>query len=126
MLTSKSFNRYSPHEKQDMKSEALYRLMRALSRADLSQGPKKVWSYMTRTVFCSYLGILSRKYRDVERSFKLAHDALAAQGCSEAKIEQLLGRKAGEKLSFGIARSRWYVYGYKTEAQRKAEAEAAA
>ena len=121
MLSSRSFNRYPPEQKQDMKSEALYRLMRALRKADLSQGPKKVWSYMTRTVFCSYLNVINKMYAEVEKKNKLAHDILAAQGLSEAKIEQLLGRKCGEKYSTGVARSRKYIFDYKTEAQRKAE-----
>ena len=50
-----------------MKSEALYRCMRACRLANLSLGPKKLFSYFTRTVWLAYLTAVMRNYKHIER-----------------------------------------------------------
>ena len=100
-----------------MKSEALYRCMRACSRANLSLGPKKLFSYFTRTVWLAFLRVVMMNYKHIERKNKFIHDELARQGVSEAKIEELLGRKDGKPYSEGRHKNAWYNH-YKTEQQR--------
>lgn len=107
-----------------MQSEALYRCMRACRLANVELGPKKIFSYFTRAVWLAYLTAVMRNYRHIERKNKFIHDELARQGVSEAKIEELLGRKAGQNYSEGRHKDAWYNKRYKTEAKRKAEREA--
>ena len=95
MLSSSSWNRYPNAQKQDMKSEALYRCMIACRRSKLELGPKKIFSYFTRTVWLAFLNVVMRNYKQIERKNKFIHDELARQGVSESKIEELLGRKDG-------------------------------
>lgn len=120
VLSSGCWNRYPPAQKQDMQSEALYRCMRACRLAKLELGPKKIFSYFTRTVWLAYLNVVVRNYKQVERKNKWIHDELARQGVSEAKIEELLGRKDGQHYSENRHAGAWYNC-YKTEAQRKRE-----
>ena len=95
VISSNSWNRYPHAQKQDMQSEALYRCMRACRLARLELGPKKLFSYFTRTVWLAYLTAVMRNYKQIERKNKFIHDELARQGVSESKIEELLGRKDG-------------------------------
>ena len=92
--------------------------MRACSRANLSLGPKKLFSYFTRTVWLAYLTAVMRNYKQIERKNKWIHDELARQGVSESKIEELLGRKAGKPYNESRHKNAWYN-NYKTEAKRK-------
>lgn len=103
-----------------MQSEALYRCMRACRRAKLELGPKKIFSYFTRTVWLAFSNVVMRNYKQIERKNKFMHDELARQGVSEAKIEELLGRKDGQPYSEGRHKDAWYSH-YKTEAKRKRE-----
>ena len=118
MLSSGCWNRYPPAQKQDMQSEALYRCMRACRLANLSLGQKKVFSYFTRAVWLAYLNVVMRNYKQIERKNKFIHDELARRGVSEAKIEELLGRKDGENYSEGRHKNAWYNH-YTPEAKRK-------
>ena len=102
-----------------MQSEALYRCMRACRLAKLELGPKKIFSYFTRTVWLSFLNVVMRNYKHIERKNKFIHDELARRGVSEAKIEELLGRKAGQPYSEGRHRDAWYNKRYASEAKRK-------
>ena len=117
VISSNSWNRYPHAQKQDMQSEALYRCMRACRLAKLELGPQKLFSYFTRAVWLAYLTAVMRNYKHIERKNKFIHDELAKQGVSEAKIEELLGRKGGQKYSEGRHKNAWYNH-YKTEAQR--------
>ena len=98
-----------------MKSEALYRCMRACRLAKLELGPKKLFSYFTRAVWLAFLNVVMRNYKHIERRNKWIHDELARQGVSESKIEELLGRKDGQKYSENRHAGAWYNH-YKTEA----------
>ena len=84
-----------------MQSAALYRCMRACRRANLSLGRKTIFSYFTRTVWLAFLRVVMMNYKQIERKNKWIHDELARQGVSEAKIEELLGRKDGKPYSTG-------------------------
>ena len=95
VMSSNSWNRYPPAQKQDMHSEALYRCMRACRLAKLEFGPQKLFSYFTRTVWLAFLRVVMMNYKQIERKNKFIHDELARQGVSESKIEELLGRKDG-------------------------------
>ena len=117
VLSSSSWNRYPHAQKQDMQSEALYRCMRACRLADLSLGQKKLFSYFTRTVWLAFLNVVMRNYKQIERKNKFIHDELARQGVSEAKIEELLGRKDGKPYSTGRHKNAWYNH-YTTEDKR--------
>ena len=117
VMSSGCWNRYPHAQKQDMQSEALYRCMRACRRANLSLGPKKLFSYMTRTVWLAFLRVVMMNYKQIERKNKFIHDELARHGVSESKIEELLGRKDGENYSEGRHRDAWYNHD-KTEAKR--------
>ena len=117
VMSSNSWNRYPPAQKQDMQSEALYRCMRACRLADLSLGQKKLFSYFTRTVWLAYLNVVMRNYKHIERRNKFIHDELARQGVSESKIEELLGRKDGQNYSEGRHKNAWYNH-YKRSDQR--------
>ena len=101
-----------------MQSEALYRCMRACRLAKLDLGPKKIFSYFTRTVWLAFLSTVMRNYKQIERKNKWIHDELARQGVSESKIEELLGRKDGEHYSEGRHKGAWYNH-YRTEDERK-------
>ena len=114
-MSSGCWNRYPHAQKQDMQSEALYRCMRACRRANLELGPKKLFSYFTRTVWLAFLRVVMMNYKQIERKNKFIHDELARQGVSEAKIEELLGRKDGQKYSESRHKNAWYN-NYKTEA----------
>ena len=120
VLSSSSWNRYPHAQKQDMQSEALYRCMRACRLADLSLAQKKLFSYFTRTVWLAYLRVVMMSYKQIERKNRWIHDELARQGVSEAKIEELLGRKDGKPYSTGRHKNQWYNH-YKSEAKRKRE-----
>ena len=120
VMSSGCWNRYPHAQKQDMQSEALYRCMRACRRANLSLGPKKIFSYFTRTVWLAFLRVVMMNYKQIERKNKFIHDELARQGVSESKIEELLGRKDGQNYSEGRHKTAWYN-NYKTEAKRKRE-----
>lgn len=98
--------------------------MRACRLANISLGPKKVFSYFTRAVWLAYLNVVMRNYKQIERRNKWIHDELARQGVSESKIEELLGRKDGENYSEGRHRDAWYNKHYKTEDERRAGADA--
>ena len=117
VLSSNSWNRYPHAQKQDMQSEALYRCMRACRLAKLELGPKKLFSYFTRTVWLAFLNVVMRNYKQIERKNKFIHDELARQGVSESKIEELLGRKDGKPYSEGRHKNAWYN-NYKTEDKR--------
>ena len=104
-----------------MQSEALYKCMRACRLAKLELGPKKLFSYFTRTVWLAYLTVVMRNYKHIERRNKWIHDELARQGVSEAKIEELLGRKDGHNYSEGRHRGAWYNKRYASEAKRNRE-----
>ena len=95
VLSSGCWCRYPPAQKQDMQSEALYRCMRACRLANIELGQKKLFSYFTRTVWLAFLRVVMINYKQIERKNKFIHDELARQGVSEAKIEELLGRKDG-------------------------------
>ena len=116
-MSSNSWNRYPPAQKQDMQSEALYRCMRACRLAKLELGPKKLFSYFTRAVWLAYLNVVMRNYKHIERRNTWIHDELARQGVSEAKIEELLGRKDGQPYSEGRHRDAWYNH-YKRSDER--------
>lgn len=103
-----------------MQSEALYRCMRACRLAKLELGQQKLFSYFTRTVWLAFLRVVMMNYKQIERKNKFIHDELARQGVSEAKIEELLGRKDGEKYSEGRHKNAWYNH-YTPEAKRKRE-----
>ena len=118
VLSSGCWNRYPPAQKQDMQSEALYKCMRACRLAKLELGHKKLFSYFTRTVWLAYLTVVMKNYKQIERKNKFIHDELARQGVSEAKIEELLGRKAGKPYNEGRHKSAWYN-NYASEAKRK-------
>ena len=117
VISSGCWCRYPTEQKQDMQSEALYRCMRACRLANISLGPKKIFSYFTRTVWLAYLTAVMRNYKQIERRNKWIHDELARKGVSEAKIQELLGRKAGQNYSEGRHKNAWYNH-YKTEDQR--------
>ena len=117
VLSSGCWNRYPPTQKQDMQSEALYRCMRACRLAKLELGPKKIFSYFTRTVWLAFLNVVMRNYKQIERKNKFIHDELARQGVSESKIEELLGRKDGQPYNEGRHKNAWYN-NYKTEDER--------
>ena len=117
VMSSGCWNRYPHAQKQDMQSEALYRCMRACRMAKLELGPKKLFSYFTRTVWLAFLRVVMMNYKHIERKNQWIHDELARQGVSESKIEELLGRKDGQHYSEGRHRDAWYNH-YKTEAQR--------
>ena len=108
VLSSGCWCRYPPAQKQDMQSEALYRCMRACRLAKLELGPKKIFSYFTRTVWLAFLRVVMMNYKQIERKNKFIHDELARQGVSEAKIKELLGRKDGQPYSEGRHRDAWY------------------
>ena len=91
--------------------------MRACRLANLSLGPKKIFSYFTRAVWLAFLRMVMMNYKHIERKNKFIHDALARQGVSEAKIEELLGRKDGENYSTGRHKNQWYNH-YKREDKR--------
>ena len=118
VLSSGCWNRYPPAQKQDMQSEALYRCMRACRLANLSLGPKKLFSYFTRAVWLAYLTAVMRNYKQIERKNKFIHDQLAKRGVSESKIEELLGRKDGKPYSESRHKNAWYNH-YTSEAKRK-------
>ena len=120
VLSSGCWCRYPTEQKQDMQSEALYRCMRACRLAKLELGPKKLFSYFTRTVWLAYLTAVMRNYKHIERKNKFIHDELARQGVSEAKIEELLGRKGGKPYNEGRHKNAWYNH-YQIEAKRKRE-----
>ena len=101
MLLSKSFCGYPKQQREDMRSYALQRLVRASQLVKLEKGPKMVFSYLCRTVHTSFVNIIMREYAIAEKRNKWIHDELARQGVSEAKIEQLLGRKDGKPYSEG-------------------------
>ena len=103
-----------------MQSEALYRCMRACRLAKLELGHKKLFSYFTRTVWLAFLRVVMMNYKHIERRNKWIHDELARRGVSEAKIEEILGRKAGQKYSEGRHRNAWYNH-YASEDKRKRE-----
>ena len=103
-----------------MQSEALYRCMRACRLSNVELGPKKLFSYFTRTVWLAFLNVVMRNYKQIERKNKFIHDELARQGVSEAKIEELLGRKGGQPYSEGRHKGAWYNH-YTPEAKRKRE-----
>ena len=117
VLSSGCWCRYPHAQRQDMQSEALYRCMRACRLANLSLGPKKLFSYFTRTVWLAYLTAVMRNYKQIERRNKWIHDELARQGVSESKIEELLGRKDGQPYSEGRHKNAWYNH-YKRSDQR--------
>ena len=94
--------------------------MRACRLAKLELGPKKLFSYFTRTVWLAYLTAVMRNYKHIERRNKWIHDELARQGVSESKIEELLGRKDGQKYSESRHKNAWYNH-YASEAKRKGE-----
>ena len=118
VMSSGCWNRYPHAQKQDMQSEALYRCMRACRMAKLELGPKKIFSYITRTVWLAFLRVVMMNYKQIERKNKFIHDELARQGVSESKIEELLGRKDGQNYSEGRHRDAWYNH-YASEAKRK-------
>ena len=89
--------------------------MRACRLANVELGPKKIFSYFTRAVWLAFLRVVMINYKQIERKNKFIHDALARQGVSEAKIEELLGRKGGQNYNEGRHRDAWYNC-YKTEA----------
>ena len=120
VLSSNSWNRYPPAQKQDMQSEALYRCMRACRLAKLELGPQKLFSYFTRAVWLAYMTVVMRNYKQIERKNKFIHDELARRGVSEAKIEELLGRKDGKPYSEGRHRDAWYNH-YKRSDERPIE-----
>ena len=103
-----------------MQSEALYRCMRACRLAKLELGPKKLFSYFTRTVWLAYMTTVMRNYKQIERKNKFIHDELAKQGVSESKIEELLGRKNGKPYSENRHRDAWYNH-YKRSDERPLE-----
>ena len=117
VMSSNSWNGYPPAQKQDMHSEALYRCMRACRLAKLELGPKKLFSYFTRTVWLAFLRVVMMNYKQIERKNKFIHDELARQGVSQSKIEELLGRKAGKPQSEGRHKNAWYNH-YKRSDQR--------
>lgn len=98
-----------------MKSEALYRCMRACRLAKLELGPKKIFSYFTRTVWLAFLNVVMRNYKQIERKNQWIHDELARQGVSESKIEELLGRKNGEPYSEGRHKNAWYNHYHRSD-----------
>ena len=117
VMSSGCWNRYPHAQKQDMQSEALYRCMRACRRANISLGPKKIFSYFTRTVWLAFLRVVMMNYKHIERKNQWIHDELARQGVSESKIEELLGRKDGENYSEGRHKNAWYNH-YASEDKR--------
>ena len=123
MLSSRSFCGYPKHQREDMRAYALQRLVRASQLVNLEKCPKMVFSYLCRTVHTSFVNIIMREYAMTEKRNKWIHDELARQGVSEAKIEQLLGRKGGKHYSEGRHRDAWYNH-YKTADKRKAGQEA--
>ena len=96
--------------------------MRAASRAKLELGPKKVFSYFTRTVYLSFLNVVMNNYKQVERKNTYIRIELEKLGVSDMKIDEILGRKKDEKYNTGMMKDFWVNSSYKTEEKRKAEA----
>lgn len=100
-----------------MVSEALYRCMRACRLAKLELGPKKLFSYFTRTVWLSFLNVVMNNYKYIEKKNSFIRQELEKQGVSDDKIDELLGRKRGQPYSEGRHKDAWYNH-YLTEEQR--------
>ena len=67
MLRSKSFCGYPKHQREDMRSYALQRLIRASQLVNVDKGPKMVFSYLCRTVHTSFVNVIMREYSMVEK-----------------------------------------------------------
>ena len=67
MLLSKSFCGYPKHQKEDMRAYALQRLVRASQLVNLDKGPKTVFSYLCRTVHTSFVNVIMKNYKQIER-----------------------------------------------------------
>lgn len=75
LLQSANFRRYPNEMKEDMKSYALYKLVRSVDTVNLDMTPVQVFNYCTRAAWLAYLTEISKYYktlnlqRDLERQY---------------------------------------------------------
>lgn len=93
MLKSHNFSRYPWTLKEDMKSFALQKLMRAIVLFDLSKPVPMAFSYLTRTVYTAFLNIIGKHYKEVNGKNKYMIDTLTKRGLTAKQIEDVIGRK---------------------------------
>ena len=123
MLLGRSFHFYPEQQKNDMRSKALEKLIRAAVTVKPELGPKSVFSYFCRTVHTSFVDVIMREYREVEKKNAYLRDELTRRGVSSSKIDELLGRKEGESYTENRHRDAWYSSGYRSMEKRKKTSE---
>ena len=62
LLKSPKFARYPVEDREDMRSEAVYKMLKNLKNVDGAK-KKSLFSYFTLCAQCAYLTYLRRKYR---------------------------------------------------------------
>ena len=94
LLQSASFRRYPVHVKQDMKSYALYKLVRSVQTVKLSMSPKQIFNYCTRSAWVAFITEIQKYYkvinlqRDLEMQALLRSDFLDPR-IKNSKIEEI-------------------------------------
>ena len=88
----------------------------------MSLGAKKVFAYFSRTVYLSFMNVVMANYKTIERKNAFIRRELEKLGVSDDKIEEILGRKKGEKYNTNVMKDFWANASYKSEEKRKAEA----
>ncbi len=62
LLESPNFSRYGWEDKEDLRSEAVYKMLKNLKNVDRGR-KKSLFSYFTLCAQCAYLSYLKKKYR---------------------------------------------------------------
>lgn len=65
LLKSPKFSRYSVEDREEMRSEAVYKMMKNLHNVDGTK-KKTMFSYFTLCAQCAYLTYLRKKYRGMQ------------------------------------------------------------
>lgn len=118
VLSSRCWCGYPHHQKEDMKSLALLRCVGACAKADPNLGASKVFSYFSRTIWLAYSNSVMKEYDLVEKKAKYLRDQLELRGVSDGKIDEIVGRKNGERYSENRHKDQWYSSGYLSEEKR--------
>ena len=76
MLRSPNFNRYTKEVKEDLRGQAIVKLMKSLTTVNLAFTTQQIFNFATRTVYTAFLSELGRHYKFENLKRKVTKDYL--------------------------------------------------
>lgn len=92
MLITDQFRGYSQSTKDEMYSESLIQMIKAIPKLDLSQPAPKIFAYLNLTCYRAFLQILRKYYKNRNMMRDLLEKQLFDEGKSQKQINEILNK----------------------------------